>query len=154
MKNIFDGVLIASFLVCCICGITNGAAPSSCTESFIADENDCTKFYQCDHGHPIPMTCPGGLNWNANIKGCDWPQNAPCKTTNAPNSQPDTTPSQPEPQPEPVPTDPTPSQPDSTEPPTPIEPNQPNAKCGSQKKSICYCEYINALQLPENSKIY
>lgn len=143
MNNFYGFFFIASFLICIICDLTNSEPATSCTGSFMPDPDDCSKFYQCDRGQPIPLRCAGGLNWNAKINACDWPQNAPCKKTNEPNAQPNSNapavpdkPDTPSNQPEPAPAEPASKDPASSD-----EPSQPNSKCGSQKKSVCYCEY-------------
>lgn len=153
MKIFSSYFSIASFLICCICDLTSSESVVSCTGLFMPDPADCTKFYQCDQGRPIPFKCAGGLNWNEKINACDWPQNAPCKKPIAPSTQPDpTTPAppaqtatpsnQPGPTPAPKPNTPTKQpQPVTTEPSTPAAPEQPNTSCGSDKKSVCYCEY-------------
>ena len=40
--------------------------------------SDCNKFYNCAHGIPHIMSCPSGLNFNPNLKICDWPRNYGC----------------------------------------------------------------------------
>lgn len=44
----------------------------------LADNNDCTKFFKCLNGLPIPQNCPPGTHWNDTKKYCDYPGNAQC----------------------------------------------------------------------------
>ena len=41
-------------------------------------EYDCTKFYTCDWGLPILMSCPESLHWSVETNRCDWPLVAKC----------------------------------------------------------------------------
>ncbi|XP_021353549.1 coadhesin-like isoform X2 [Mizuhopecten yessoensis] len=38
--------------------------------AFVADDVDCTVFYQCSNGVAIPMSCPAGTMWDALLKTC------------------------------------------------------------------------------------
>lgn len=44
----------------------------------IAHPTDCTKFYKCLGGFPYVQDCPIGLQWNAAMMYCDYPENAQC----------------------------------------------------------------------------
>ncbi|XP_059607433.1 peritrophin-1-like [Phlebotomus argentipes] len=48
------------------------------TPTHLADTSDCTKFFKCLNGRPIPQNCPTGTHWNDNMKYCDYPSNAQC----------------------------------------------------------------------------
>jgi hypothetical protein len=39
---------------------------------------DCSIYFQCSNGVPIEMHCPPGLQFNKQLKVCDWPENANC----------------------------------------------------------------------------
>ncbi|XP_001861005.2 probable chitinase 10 [Culex quinquefasciatus] len=45
---------------------------------FLPHESDCTKYYVCDNGRPVQLTCPAGLFWNAIETTCDNPQQSGC----------------------------------------------------------------------------
>lgn len=49
------------------------------SQLFHAHGSDCNKYYQCDQGHALLLSCPPGLNWNRDH--CDWPSNTKCKST-------------------------------------------------------------------------
>jgi hypothetical protein len=42
------------------------------------DTEDCSKFYKCDKGEAIQMSCPKGLHFNDKFKTCDYPELANC----------------------------------------------------------------------------
>ncbi|GAB0090875.1 hypothetical protein DMENIID0001_056440 [Sergentomyia squamirostris] len=44
----------------------------------LADPMDCTKFYKCLNGRPIPQNCPNGLHWDDTKKICDYPGAVQC----------------------------------------------------------------------------
>ncbi|XP_077288695.1 uncharacterized protein LOC143913055 isoform X3 [Arctopsyche grandis] len=46
--------------------------------TLLPHESDCTKFYYCEFGVPVEFDCPDGLEFNVNLKVCDWPHNAKC----------------------------------------------------------------------------
>ncbi|XP_035733053.1 probable chitinase 10 isoform X1 [Vespa mandarinia] len=91
----------------------------------LAHESDCTKFYKCDHGKKIEMTCPlmnnngERLHFNPKLQVCDFPDKAGCTSSTKDPSKP--TPSVPTPS-KPSSSEPTPSKPSSTEP-TPSKPS-------------------------------
>jgi len=45
---------------------------------------DCDKFYECEHGQPVPRLCPDGLYYNRDAERCDFPQNVDTDTCNVP----------------------------------------------------------------------
>ncbi|GJQ67788.1 hypothetical protein Trydic_g16574 [Trypoxylus dichotomus] len=52
------------------------------TESIIisfAHPSNCSKYFQCNNGTKIEMTCPGDQQYNAALKTCDNPKYAGCK---------------------------------------------------------------------------
>ncbi|XP_035733062.1 peritrophin-1-like isoform X2 [Vespa mandarinia] len=95
----------------------------------LAHESDCTKFYKCDHGKKIEMTCPlmnnngERLHFNPKLQVCDFPDKAGCTSSTKDPSKP--TPSVPTPS-KPSSSEPTPSKPSSTEP-TPSKPSSSEA---------------------------
>jgi len=54
--------------------------PFKCNSAGIfADPQSCTNYYVCDSSnYANRMTCPPGLNFNAQTKNCDWPEAAKC----------------------------------------------------------------------------
>ncbi|KAL8599967.1 hypothetical protein ACOMHN_038966 [Nucella lapillus] len=53
-----------------------------CIASLYAHPTDCTKFYQCAHGHAYLKDCPGNTHFNPNQLVCDYPNHANCKAAN------------------------------------------------------------------------
>lgn len=46
---------------------------------FYADSKNCNSYYHCIvAGELRQQFCPGGLHWNNEVKGCDWPASAQC----------------------------------------------------------------------------
>ncbi|XP_055610304.1 probable chitinase 10 [Uranotaenia lowii] len=45
---------------------------------YLPHENDCAKYYVCDHGVPVEMNCPAPLLWNAPKDVCDSPNEVVC----------------------------------------------------------------------------
>lgn len=41
---------------------------------------DCNKFYRCANGQLFIMDCSSGLHFDQNMKICNWPDQANCKT--------------------------------------------------------------------------
>ena len=41
--------------------------------------SDCSKYCVCDWGKGYEASCPEGLEYNAALQGCDWPERAQCK---------------------------------------------------------------------------
>nr|AAP33177.1 peritrophin 1 [Mamestra configurata] len=52
------------------------AAPGS-ESQLIAHEN-CNKYYICNHGLPVAVSCVGDLLFNPYTRECDWPRNVDC----------------------------------------------------------------------------
>ncbi|XP_017154888.1 probable chitinase 10 [Drosophila miranda] len=54
--------------------------PSNCAAGeFYADSKNCNAYYHCIiAGELRQQFCPGGLHWNNDAKGCDWPASAQC----------------------------------------------------------------------------
>lgn len=143
--------------------------PSKCIDSYFSDSNDCEKFYICVHGRPVSMSCPASLHWNNQVKTCDYANSANCNMNNnqTPNqpSVVDNNEHYPDYEsPSNSLTDHYPSEDSNaqypSDPPAPVEsypnnespwlsdPNQSasvsqssnSRQCGSNKKSVCYCE--------------
>ncbi|EDW76228.2 uncharacterized protein Dwil_GK14769 [Drosophila willistoni] len=48
---------------------------------FYADSKNCNAYYHCIiAGELRQQFCPGGLHWNNEAKGCDWPASAQCSS--------------------------------------------------------------------------
>ncbi|KAH8272148.1 hypothetical protein KR018_004032, partial [Drosophila ironensis] len=46
---------------------------------FYADKKNCNAYFHCVvAGELHQLYCPGGLHWNNEAKGCDWPSSAKC----------------------------------------------------------------------------
>jgi len=46
---------------------------------FYPDEKNCNAYYHCIvAGEMRQQFCPGGLHWNNDVMGCDWPASAQC----------------------------------------------------------------------------
>ena len=45
---------------------------------YLPDSKNCNEFYECTNGIPKLFTCPDGLEYNAVLQVCDWPQNVIC----------------------------------------------------------------------------
>ena len=49
----------------------------------IRDDEDCTKYYQCDAGLvPLEKACTAGLVFDISTNNCDWPANVDCTISN------------------------------------------------------------------------
>ncbi|XP_046626442.1 peritrophin-1-like [Neodiprion virginianus] len=46
----------------------------------LANPVDCRTFFKCETGVPILQECPKGLEYNAQLEVCDWPESANCLT--------------------------------------------------------------------------
>uniref|UniRef100_A0A182V4I2 Chitin-binding type-2 domain-containing protein n=1 Tax=Anopheles merus TaxID=30066 RepID=A0A182V4I2_ANOME len=55
------------------CPHTNGYYPV-----MFRNENDCSQFYQCDHGTAYLIQCPAGLHFNTRLSVCDYPDKVDC----------------------------------------------------------------------------
>ncbi|KAI4467491.1 chitin binding peritrophin-a [Holotrichia oblita] len=45
---------------------------------FLQHASDCNKYYVCDNGQPILMTCPPDMHFNIVLEVCDWAEDAGC----------------------------------------------------------------------------
>ncbi|XP_049788095.1 chondroitin proteoglycan-2-like [Schistocerca cancellata] len=60
----------------------------------LPNQNDCTSFYKCDeNGVAWVISCPAGLEYNAELRVCDYPENAGCSSS-SPSKPSDDTPSE------------------------------------------------------------
>jgi hypothetical protein len=46
--------------------------------TFIANPENCSSFYECDNGVPVPMGCPGGLYFCTERQLCSWVWDEEC----------------------------------------------------------------------------
>ncbi|KAG7190401.1 hypothetical protein KM043_006507 [Ampulex compressa] len=46
--------------------------------TLIANPYNCNTYFVCETGTPIPMKCPKGLHFNAELSVCDYPNRANC----------------------------------------------------------------------------
>lgn len=46
--------------------------PKDGSTAFFPHERDCWKFYMCDNGKPIEMTCNPGTYWNQEHSTCSF----------------------------------------------------------------------------------
>lgn len=57
-------------------------APAICaaqgSNSILVAHEDCSKFYKCYKGVPVPLDCPKPLLYNPEKEWCDWPGNVNC----------------------------------------------------------------------------
>ncbi|XP_047118359.1 chondroitin proteoglycan-2-like [Schistocerca piceifrons] len=61
----------------------------------LPNPKDCSSFYKCDeNGVAWLIPCPAGLEYNAELRVCDYPENAGCSTSSSPSNPPDDTPSE------------------------------------------------------------
>lgn len=108
MNNFSGRFFIASFVILCICFVTNSESPAACTDLFLPDHDDCTKYYICFGSKAIRMSCRSGSHWNKKLNVCDEEQSSQCERT------------------------------DRIRPSNPAKLNEFTPKCGPQKKTICY----------------
>jgi hypothetical protein len=47
--------------------------------TYIADPDDCNKYYVCSNQVAVPMHCPPGLYFCNAKETCDWPDDEECK---------------------------------------------------------------------------
>ena len=48
---------------------------SCLNKQYLSHEDDCSKFYHCQHGSPVLKTCKTGTFFNSKMNVCDWPIN-------------------------------------------------------------------------------
>lgn len=57
-------------------------APEICakkdSESILISHEDCSKYYQCNWGRPLVLSCPTNLYYNPKMGYCDWQVNVEC----------------------------------------------------------------------------
>ncbi|XP_063830120.1 uncharacterized protein LOC135079394 [Ostrinia nubilalis] len=57
-------------------------APAICaaedSDGILVAHEKCNKFYICNGGSPVALSCPGNLLFNPNTDTCDWPENVDC----------------------------------------------------------------------------
>ncbi|OQR71351.1 hypothetical protein BIW11_11052, partial [Tropilaelaps mercedesae] len=46
--------------------------------TILPDPHNCTAFYICSNGVAHHLACPSELQFNNNLKVCDWPENVNC----------------------------------------------------------------------------
>uniref|UniRef100_A0A6M2DWS2 Putative peritrophic membrane protein 4 holotrichia oblita n=1 Tax=Xenopsylla cheopis TaxID=163159 RepID=A0A6M2DWS2_XENCH len=51
----------------------------SVVDVLYANPDDCNSYYQCLNGSPVLLSCPNGLQWNDDVKLCDYPLSEGCK---------------------------------------------------------------------------
>lgn len=44
----------------------------------LPDPDNCENYYSCNRGVPFLMKCYPGLQFNAELQICDWPEKANC----------------------------------------------------------------------------
>lgn len=47
--------------------------------SYLADDENCSIYYECVDGNKYQFTCPAGLHFNLELNTCDYPNHANCK---------------------------------------------------------------------------
>jgi hypothetical protein len=52
--------------------------PQTDNLTLIANPNNCSSFYECDNGIPVPMGCPEGLHFCSEKSICSWPNDPDC----------------------------------------------------------------------------
>ncbi|XP_026462456.1 peritrophin-1-like [Ctenocephalides felis] len=62
--------------------MVNCPVEDSAVDVLFANPEDCNSFYQCRKGVPILLPCPNDLQWNDDIKLCDYPIIDGCKAGN------------------------------------------------------------------------
>ncbi len=55
---------------------------------FFPNPFDCSEFFRCVHGEVVRFSCPGDLEFNAELDVCDWPQSANCHEVARPTTMP------------------------------------------------------------------
>lgn len=91
-NHIFSAILALSLAAISV-ALVSATAPPKCPPNEVEDEiillpnpNDCTSYYACNRGTAFLMKCNSGLEFNAELKICDWPQSAHCQVTPEPSN--------------------------------------------------------------------
>lgn len=92
-KITFFSAILALSLAAISVALVSATAPPKCPPNEVEDEiillpnpNDCTSYYACNRGTAFLMKCNSGLEFNAELKICDWPQSAHCQVTPEPSN--------------------------------------------------------------------
>ncbi|KAL4717053.1 hypothetical protein ACJJTC_016940 [Scirpophaga incertulas] len=56
------------------------------SEGVLVANEICNRYYICDDGKPVALSCPGNLLFNPKIDQCDWPVNVQCGDREIPNT--------------------------------------------------------------------
>ncbi|SAM04436.1 hypothetical protein [Absidia glauca] len=66
--KLFFTLLVVALVVLC------AQAEPVCdgTQDYAPDENDCSAYYRCINGTPVPFNCPPGLNWDTKQLSCNY----------------------------------------------------------------------------------
>ncbi|KAL0821214.1 hypothetical protein ABMA28_005821 [Loxostege sticticalis] len=56
----------------------NGCPVNPFIHWLVASSEDCSVFYACVWGEPVPRRCADSLHFNQALQVCDWPSNAGC----------------------------------------------------------------------------
>ncbi|XP_003251779.1 peritrophin-1 [Apis mellifera] len=90
--------ILALALATILVAFVSATPPPKCPPNSGEDEvillpnpDDCGSYYSCNRGTPFLMKCYPGLEFNAELKLCDWPENAHCQVTVQPTSEPSST---------------------------------------------------------------
>lgn len=57
----------------------------------LPNPDDCSSYYACNRGTSFLMKCNEGLEFNAELKVCDWPEKAHCHVSPRPSTEPSST---------------------------------------------------------------
>ncbi|XP_049809168.1 uncharacterized protein LOC126252325 isoform X2 [Schistocerca nitens] len=87
--KVFTGLAVLLVLAAAALGahLQSLADPPVCPEripgvilniTFYPNEDDCSKYWECDNGNLYNGSCTDGLIWNPNEDSCDWPYNYDC----------------------------------------------------------------------------
>lgn len=57
----------------------------------LPNPDDCSSYYACNRGTSFLMKCNEGLEFNAELKVCDWPEKAHCHVSPRPRTEPSST---------------------------------------------------------------
>lgn len=91
-KIIFSAILALALATVSI-ALVSATPPPTCPPNEVEDEvillpnpDDCASYYACNRGTPFLMKCYPGLEFNAELQICDWPEKAHCQVTPEPSS--------------------------------------------------------------------